>query len=486
MEVTMYSAPPSPTYSIQYELPVAIEESSLAEPTIEEHPVDNQPPPLTFQIVEGAPKRGQQKLFDSHGYSYCVKRRRNEIVYWHCSLRGKANHCPASVIQRPEGFKVGTDHNHAGEVGLPDTAKLTVAIKRKATDDLFRPALAIVDEVLLENVGTTAPLQTLPKPETLARAANRCRQANRPKEPVDLDFTFDETSIPTNFLRADVETRGGRHLIFATDEQLVNLAKAKRWYVDGTFKLCRPPFSQLFTLNAFVRQDDHAKQVPLLFVLMSSRRKHDYKKVLKKILRILPASPCVEQVTVDFEKAVWGAFRKVLPEVQLLGCAFHWNQALWRKVQELGLQTAYSSDHATSKFIRRLMALPFLPHETIAATFESLTPEATTQPLREFVNYIGETWIHSRVWPPKCWSVFMQSIRTNNDLEGWHHALNRRAAGRCGLPLYMLVSLLHNEARLVSLQIRLVSERKLKRIQRATCKASSLNCGRPSTTSRNH
>ena len=70
-------------------------------------------------------------------------------------------------------------------------------------------------------------------------------------------------------------------------------------------------------------------------------------------------------------------------------------------------------------------------------------------------------WIRSTVWPPKCWSVFMQSIRTNNDIEGWHHSLNRRAAGRCGLPLYKFVALLHKEVGLVSVQIRLVSERKL-------------------------
>ena len=154
----------------------------MGEPTIEDQPVDGQPPPLTFEVIEGASKRGQEKLFDSRGHSYCVK--------------------------------------------------------------------------------------------------------------------------------------------------LTLLSKAKRWYVDGTFKLCRPPFTQLFTINAFVRQDDHAKQVPLLFVLMSSKRKHDYKKVLKKVLRMLPTTPSVEQVTADFESAVWGAFRKVLPEVQLLGCAFHWNQAL--------------------------------------------------------------------------------------------------------------------------------------------------------------
>ena len=58
----------------------------------------------------------------------------------------------------------------------------------------------------------------------------------------------------------------------------------------------------------------------------------------------------------------------------------------------------------------------------------------------------------------------MQSIRTNNDIEGWHHSLNKRAAGRCGLSLYMFVALLHKEAGLVSVQIRLVSVRKLKGI----------------------
>ena len=72
---------------------------------------------MTFEVVEGAFKRGQQKLFDSCGCLYFVKRQRNSIT--HCSFRGKSNHCLASVIQHPEGFTVGVEHNYAGEVGLP-------------------------------------------------------------------------------------------------------------------------------------------------------------------------------------------------------------------------------------------------------------------------------------------------------------------------------------------------------------------------------
>lgn len=185
--------------------------------------------------------------------------------------------------------------------------------------------------------------------------------------------------------------------------------------------------------------------------------------------------PKLPQVTTDFESAVWGAFRKVLPEVQLLGCAFHWNQALWRKVQELGLQTAYTSDEATNKDIRRLMALLFLPHEITEATYESLKAEVTLE----------KNWIRSRVWPPKCWSVFMQSIRKNNYIERWHHGLNKTAADRCGLPL----DLLHKEARLVSLQIRLYSPRvSLSGCREqliVKCKADPLTCGKYLTTSRN-
>ena len=61
----------------------------------------------------------------------------------------------------------------------------------------------------------------------------------------------------------------------------------------------------------------------------------------------------------------------------------------------------------------------------------------------------------------------MLSVRTNNDVEGWHHGLHRRASGRANLPFYMFVELLYKEARLTALQMRLVSERKLRRIQRA-------------------
>ena len=53
----------------------------------------------------------------------------------------------------------------------------------------------------------------------------------------------------------------------------------------------------------------------------------------------------------------------------------------------------------------------------------------------------------------------MIATRSNNDVEGWHHGLHRHAAGK-NLNLYLLIDLLHQEARLTALPIRLVYEKK--------------------------
>ena len=60
-------------------------------------------------------------------------------------------------------------------------------------------------------------------------------------------------------------------------------------------------------------------------------------------------------------------------------------------------------------------------------------------------------------------------MRTNNDAEGWHHSLNSDARGQA-LNLYLLIQLLHKEASLLPIQIKLVQQKKLYRQQRKSQK----------------
>jgi len=129
-------------------------------------------------------------------------------------------------------------------------------------------------------------------------------------------------------------------------------------------------------------------------------------------------------------------------------------------------QGVYSEDDVVYKYIRKLMALPFLPQRQIRPMFLRLQAEAQTEPLQNLVAYIRRQWIENTVFLPNDWSVYQQAIRTNNDIERWHNALDRRVSGQRGLSLYSLIELLDREARLIAVTIRLVSDRKLKRVQR--------------------
>ena len=160
----------------------------------------------------------------------------------------------------------------------------------------------------------------------------------------------------------------------------------------------------------------------------------------------------------------WKAVREVFG-IGVRGCVFHWSQAVWRHCQDLGLRPSYMQQGAVYRYVRKLMALPFLPAEHISPAFELLKEQATTEKLKELVDYIDNTWIKSTVWPMESWSVFQQSVRTNNDVEGYHRRINSRS-GRGNMSFYSLVALLQKESLYINMQMRLLRESKVKRNQR--------------------
>ena len=56
-------------------------------------------------------------------------------------------------------------------------------------------------------------------------------------------------------------------------------------------------------------------------------------------------------ITLDFEQSAISSLKQIFPDAILKVCNFHYNQCLYKKVQELGLQKDYydlSPDHSTS------------------------------------------------------------------------------------------------------------------------------------------
>ena len=154
----------------------------------------------------------------------------------------------------------------------------------------------------------TSAEPVLPNIVHLTRTLNRFRQTLHPDEPRDLDFLIDEEHIPEDFQRADITIGIKRHLVFATERMLDLLSNAKRWYLNGTFYVVRKPFTQLFSIHAFVMSGGNTKQVPLVFVLMSGKFKADYVAVLEHVRDMLPSPPALRGALLDFVR------------VEVMGC----------------------------------------------------------------------------------------------------------------------------------------------------------------------
>ena len=113
---------------------------------------------------------------------------------------------------------------------------------------------------------------------------------------------------------------------------------------------------------------------------MTRRQKLYYLAVLEAVTTGTSSDNKLERVILDFEAALWRAFETIFPQAKFTGCSFHFTQAIFRHVKMLGLQISYQSNIATRKYIRKLMALCYIPHVHIKPIFEDLAMLATCEP----------------------------------------------------------------------------------------------------------
>lgn len=124
--------------------------------------------------------------------------------------------------------------------------------------------------------------------QTTERVCNRARP--RAVHPTDPFFTPDPDHLPKEekFLQREVPVgKKHRHLVFATSQQLEIARGCKRLYLDGTFRLAKKPFLQLFSIHGFIRSGEDMVQLPLFYILMTRRKIADYTKVCTFILYFL-------------------------------------------------------------------------------------------------------------------------------------------------------------------------------------------------------
>ncbi|KAF0708394.1 Uncharacterized protein FWK35_00036338 [Aphis craccivora] len=166
-------------------------------------------------------------------------------------------------------------------------------------------------------------------------------------------------------------------------------------------------------------------------------------------------------IIIDFEQPFILAFKDVFPNAEIKGCFFHFQQCLWRKIQENGLQNIYAEDAEFSLQIRHLCALAFVPINNTIQYFEDLVESnyyvENENILSPIIKYFEDTWIgrpnHRNGRRPPMFSINMWNCyepvkqdlpRTNNSVEGWHHAFNA-ALGANHVSIWKFIRFLKQE-----------------------------------------
>ena len=226
----------------------------------------------------------------------------------------------------------------------------------------------------------------------------------------------------------------GRLLVFCAPTELAVLYQSEYVVCDGTFEMSPDSAYQLYTMHGFL----HGESMPLVWALLPSKSSVTYVEMFTAVRDALVNSfgstGCSRTFLVDFEAAAIKAIQSVFTNSIVKGCCFHYRQALYRKVQAVGLKGDYeNNDNSTvglRDWIQQLMSMSMIPAWAIPFVWSRLqfppttVDAATYAKLLELAGYFDNTWVNGD-FPPTLWSHYDNvGPRTTNHAEGFHNSLN--------------------------------------------------------------
>ena len=235
--------------------------------------------------------------------------------------------------------------------------------------------------------------------------------------------------------------------MFTTEQNLNTLSAAEMFaHCDGTFSICPCLFYQLFTIHCF----KHGKLFPMVYFLLPNKRRVTYNNaflLLKEVSQNYGFTLMPTYVKPDYELALVQSLQISFPNCTFKGCYYHFAQAIWCKVQNLGLASAYRDTQSdTNKFFRKVISLPFVPVSFVRMAWGGLKLQSmpSGQAYDDFVVYFEGIWLNGNFSLTQ-WNVHLiDSPRTNNNLEGWHSRV-KTLAGKAHLNVFELVELFKTE-----------------------------------------
>lgn len=129
----------------------------------------------------------------------------------------------------------------------------------------------------------------------------------------------------------------------------------------------------------------------------------------------------------DFENAMRSAASETWPNVRLVGCYFHYTQALSRKARSFPEVSRSLKTSSGMKILKMYLRLPLLPEDMVSQGVKIIVAEERrlnlTVTFDSFHQYFNRYWM--KKIEPKGFCVSLEKHRTNNYLESFNARISK-------------------------------------------------------------
>lgn len=321
----------------------------------------------------------ERNFFDQNGYLYSINNNSGtaKSYYFRCKNDQKYQ-CKVRAISKNKKLNdtiLKGEHTHSGQLSDVERMKfcynLDKEIKKKplefAREVYLNTMDDMVDEIDIVNVPDKKELsgfiyrrkrKFVPKlPKTVAEFDEIIRQ--------EKNELFTKDKRKKEFFRGTWKSSSGCNIAYISETvlKIVLTMSLIVLRMDGTFKILprHIKFRQLFIISVIYRD----KSYPLAYILMENRSCASYDRVFSKLKELIP-SDRVTEIMADYEAATRKEAKKHFPQARIVGCWFHYIQAVNRVAKRFGLL----KDDKFSDAVKYISVLALLPHNYIQDGFD--------------------------------------------------------------------------------------------------------------------
>ena len=201
-------------------------------------------------------------------------------------------------------------------------------------------------------------------------------------------------------------------IIFSCDDQKAFFSRAKKIFIDGTFRETPKDFADGQLLNIIILHEETNVYIPVSHILMKQRTYEAYCFVFS-MLKIDGNWPNAEIVLTDFEDALQNSCKQAFNVEKTTGCYFHYTKAIRTKIEGL-----YYPNTSRTLLFTLFKELPFISSINQGVIIKKLG-ELNSEELNCFLEYYCTQWLNNESLE------YSDDIKTNNACESFHSELSR-------------------------------------------------------------